>query len=252
MSKPHSSLMAALAALAFVLAASGCHSVAPNPQKTTHVLLSVTAFHSDANELRGIQLPSGTLDVTAARVYVGGFSIQENSGDQNVGGGDGEQGGEQELPDIAVNGPFDLDVANGSAFIDTVAVYPGVFRKTDVEFATSGQSPYDGMSILIGGTYTPDTGTAKSFALRSAFTNQTECGLVGDSIVVQNDTVVPVSVVLDAPCWLSGLDFAHAQVSGDSILVDVSHNPDLLAAFEAALSNNDEGSNGENGGGGEN
>jgi hypothetical protein len=255
MSKPHRRLMVVLAALAFVLAAVGCHSVpanqTPGPQKTAHVLLSVVAARSGANDLHRVPLSSGTLDVNAARVYVGQLSIQENSGCDSSGGGSGVQGGELDQPDIVVNGPFDLDIAGGSAFIDTVAVYPGVFRKTNVGFAVNDQSPYTGMSILISGVFTPDTGSAKPFALRSAFANQTECGLVGDSIVVQKDTTVSVSVVFNARGWLSGLDFAHAQLLGDSILIDANDNPDLLAAFEAALSNTDEGGNGENGGGGD-
>jgi len=233
-----------IAALASVLAMAGCHnSTNPKPERTAHVLLTVIPSTSGAAGLQGIAVPLGTLDVQVARVYVGQFTIQENSGGEGDVQDSVDEGGGEDLPDILVAGPFDLDIAGGAAFIDTVSVYPGVFRKTDVSFTLNDQSPFNGMSILIGGHYTPQGGTIVPFALRSGFTAETECGLVGDSIVVHNDTLVPVSVSFGVPGWLENLDFAHAQVTSDTIFIDSTHNTDLLAAFEAALSD----SSGENG-----
>jgi hypothetical protein len=235
-----------IAALASVLAMTACHKSAnPKPERTAHVLLTVTPSTSGATGLQDIAVPLGTLDVQVARIYVGQFTIQENSGGEGNAQDSGDEGGSGDLPDILVAGPFDLDIAGGAAFIDTVSVYPGVFRKTDVAFTVNGQAPFNGMSILISGSYTPQGGSVVPFALRSGFTAETECGLVGDSIVVNNDTLVPVSVSFGVPGWLENLDFAHAQVTNDTIFIDSTHNTDLLAAFESGLSNSG-GENGEN------
>jgi hypothetical protein len=248
--------MGILSIAVLTLAMTGCknptHLGQNTPVKSSAVVLKASAVGRGLDSPDSFPVPGGSVVVDTAAVNIAEFRIQENSGPDSGGngesGGEGEQpeGGDQELPDIVVPGPFLIQITAGEAFIDTVAVYPGTFRQVDAAFAVSPWPPLIGKSIHITGTYRPVSGPGVAFVLKSEFHDGTECPIAGNGLVIPSDTTVALVVEFDVAEWFAELDMGSAELTKGMILIDAGHNPSLLEAFEAALSNNDEGGEGNN------
>jgi hypothetical protein len=248
----------------FSLAVTGCKKSLsadkPTPVRSSNVVLKVGVATPGYDGPDSFAVPGGSVVVETAAVNIAEFRIQENSGqdtsDEGQNGGDSAQtgGGDGELPDIVVPGPFLIQTAAGETFIDTVAVYPGTFRKVDATFAASPLPPLTGKSIYITGAYRPESGSSAPFALRSEFHDGAECPIAGNGLVIPRDTTVALVVEFGVAEWFAELDLGSAELTNGVILIDAGHNPGLLEAFEAALSGgNNGGGEGDNdeGGGGE-
>ena len=248
--------MGILSIAVLTLAVTACNNPAHlgqnTPVKSSAVVLKASAVGRGLDSPDSFPVPGGSVVVDTAAVNIAEFRIQENSGPDSGGngesGGEGEQpeGGDQELPDIVVPGPFLIQITAGEAFIDTVAVYPGTFRQVDAALAVSPLPPLIGKSIYITGTYRPVSGPGVPFVLKSEFHDGTECPIAGGGFVIPSDTTVALVVEFDMAEWFAELDMGSAELTNGVILIDSGHNPSLLEAFEAALSGNGEGGEGNN------
>jgi len=246
--------MGILSIAVLILAVTGCknptHLGQNTPVKSSAVVLKASAVGRGLDSPDSFPVPGGAVVVDTAAVNIAEFRIQENSGPDSGGngesGGEGEQpeGGDQELPDIVVPGPFLLQIAAGETFIDTVVVYPGAFRQVDAALAVSSLPPLTGKSIYITGSYQPVSGPGVPFVLKSEFHDGTECPIAGGGFVIPSDTTVALVVEFDVAGWFAELDMGSAELTNGVILIDSGHNPSLLAAFEAALSGEGEGGEG--------
>jgi len=130
-----------------------------------------------------------------------------------------------------------LDISSGEAFIDSVAVYPGTFKKVDFTFMINTAPPFNGKTIVIGGEFAPTNGTTSlDFTLKSEFNQEIQSHIAGNGITVANNVTVAVVVTFDLAGWFDNVDFGSAQVVNGEILIDNAHNTALLSAFEDNLS----------------
>ena len=247
--------MGILSIVVLMLVLTGCknatHLGQNTPVKSAAVVLRASAVGLGLGSHDSFPVPGGSLVVDTAAVNIAEFRIQENSGPDS--GGNGQCGGQgegdqpdssdQEHPDIVVAGPFPLQIAGGETFIDTVAIYPGTFKQLTASFGIATQPPFNGNSIVIKGTYTPSGGSGIPVILQSVYDQETECLIAGGGITVPRDTTVALDAAFDVAAWFTDVDLAQAVVTNGQILIDSSHNTDLLAAFEANLEN----SGGDNG-----
>lgn len=192
-----------------------------------------------------LAVKGGALSIKTADVNIANLQIEENSGNdgQNVGGGDNESGGkdaeggnENNNGDIILAGPYSLDIASGSASIGQVSIYPGTFKKVDLNFQTSSSSTYNGNSIFITGTYTDNSGTIIPFKIYSSFTQQVQLPLAGNGITVAANSSVTIDIVFDVNAWLTGLNFSSATITNGEIVINSTNNTTLLTIFESNLS----------------
>ncbi len=205
--------------------------------KSATVVMKASAGSSAA--LSNSPVTGGDLNIQTAMINVARFRIEENSGfdgEQQGEHNDGNKGGpdnEQDAQDIIMTGPYSLDISNNEAFIDSVAVYPGTFRKVDITFATS---PFNGKSIVITGKFTPTGSAAIPFELKSEFSKEIQTQIAGNGITVGSNTSVPIVVTFNLAEWFGNVNFQTAQMVNGAILIDNAHNTNLLSAFESNLS----------------
>lgn len=248
-----------LLAVVFVFVVMGCGRKTPTAlnsmARTSTVLMKASprpvAVGTDA-VLSNVPVPGGSLDIVTALVNIDQVRIEENSGfdveqqgdhndgeqggpDNEMGGPDNEQGGLEADQDIIVTGPFALDISNGDAVIQSVDVYPGTFKKVDLTFSINTAPPFNGKTIVINGTFVPDSGTPVSMALKSEFAQEIQTPIAGGGITVADNSTVAVTVAFDLAGWFDKVDLTTAQVANGEIIIDNAHNTALLAAFEANL-----------------
>jgi hypothetical protein len=233
--------MAIVLPVVLTLLVSGCqYGAKKNPtqhERSARLGIQATGVAPGASvRPDNIPINGGILNIQSASVSIGAFVIQENSGDNNGGDSSGLLN-EPDSSDITVSGPFALEIARGETFVESVAVYPGTFKQLTASFSTGAQPPFNGSSIIVQGTYTPEGGSGIPVILQSAYNQETECLIAGGGITAPRDTTVALVAVFDLVGWFSDVDFAHAQVSNGQILVDSTHNSGLLAAFESNLEN---------------
>lgn len=240
-------LISAIALLLAIIGLNACKKTASsvaNPSLTKSSAIKLKAVTKITNH-------KSTQDysIMAANVNIANLQIEENSGNdgENVNGGNNDNGGndngndgggsESDNGDILLAGPYNLDITGGSASIGQVDVYPGTFKKVDFYFQTAAIDPFFGSSIVINGNYTAADGTVTPYTIRSAFSQQIQLPLTGNGITVTVNTTVVVDIVFDVNAWVSGIDFASATITNNEILIDNANNTNLLAVFEANLSN---------------
>lgn len=250
-SKRYAVLLVGLALLVFSI---GCSKKSPvafskASKKTSTILMKATPTHNQNALMSIVPVTGGNLDIQSAMINIDQFKIEENSGfdveqqsdhnDGDQGGVDNEAGGNDtngpDAADIVVTGPFALDISNGEMLIDSVAVYPGTFRKVDFTFTINTAPPFNGKAILLSGVFTPNTGAAIPFTLKSEFNKTIQSKIAGNGITVTNNATVPVKVIFDLASWFNTLDFSGAQLSNGEIIIDSTNNAALLTAFEANL-----------------
>jgi hypothetical protein len=82
--------------------------------------------------------------------------------------------------------------------------------------------------MVITGDFTPTSGAAIPFALRSQFAQEIQSRIADGGIIIANNATVPVVVIFDLAGWFGGVDFANATIENGEILIDSAHNIDLL------------------------
>ena len=212
--------------------------------------------------------PSGTIAVIGGTVTLqsASFSIQrvhieeemetegehgehqggEEQGGEEQGGGHhegnehegGEHGNENENDeeDVVLEGPFAIDIASGGAVLQSAAVFPGTFRRAEIELHLEGGTPFDGDSIEIQGQFQPTGGGgAVPFTLRSHLVRELEVPIANGSVTVASNSTVSFTVTFDLAAMFAHLDLHSAVVEGGAIAIDDSHNTAMLAAFEHDL-----------------
>ena len=136
---------------------------------------------------------------------------------------------------VFLPGPFTFDVATETTIIDSVPVVPGTFDHVVLRFMPTDEVPFEGNSILISGTFLPAVGDSVPVTLRSDFAGIVEVPVADGGIIVTEDSVVPVTIEFDLQGLFANLDLAKATVEEGEILIDATHNVDLLLQFEQAL-----------------
>ena len=221
-----------LVTIVFMLSCSNS-PVTASREKSSMILLKASSKQLSTSTPSEIPVPGGVLTVSSALLNIGEFEIEENSGFEHEGKNKDDEG---ESDEIVVKGPFAIDISSGEAFIDSVAVFPGTFKKVELEFALNTSSPFDGKSIVMQGDFNPTNGVAVPFTLKSGFKREIEGGLAGDGITVPENATVPVVVTFDLAGFFENVDFGNAAVVNGEIVIDGTNNSTLLAAFEANLS----------------
>jgi hypothetical protein len=188
-----------------------------------------------------IQFPivSGSLDVQSAWVNFKNLVIEENSGfdGQGNGGydGQGDGGAQTEGTDVNAPGPFSLDLSSGTASLGSFLVHAGTFKKVDFQLTPNSADPYLGKTIVISGSYTPTSGSAVPFTLKSDLTSQMQLPLANGGVTVIADSTVSLNIIIDLPGLFNGMDFSTAAVTNGQILIDSQNNAALLTHFETNL-----------------
>jgi hypothetical protein len=204
-----------------------------------------------------IPVGGGELSLQSALFSVGRVHIEENTGEEggekgggekNGEGGEGEggkgeggkgEGGEGENEDdIDIDGPFAIDIATGGAVLQSVAVFPGTFRKVELTLHLETQAPFNGDSIVVSGQFQPSVGAAIPFTLRShVVLDEMEVPIANGGVTVSSNTQVAFALTFDLAAMFAGMDMQSAVVEGGEITVDATHNTALLAIFEDNLRN---------------
>jgi len=219
---------------------SGCKKSTDPATKSSVLTVKATSFKSGTN-LAPIPVTGGMLNIATSLVNIGNLKIEENSGnDGEQTGENGNEGGgsESDNPDVFLAGPFSLDISSGLASIGQVSVYPGTFKKVNFSFQTSSVVGFEGNSIVITGQYNTTAGPIIPFTIKSVYSQQIQSLLANGGVTVASNSSVDISIVFDLTAWLINLDFANAQVSNGSILINSGSNVNLLTAFETNLSAN--------------
>jgi hypothetical protein len=217
-----------------------------------------------------VPLASGQLELSAARFHVGHIELEvhrdglrgpdhdlrsddddeddgPDSDDDDLGddddhgddhGGDDDDDDDQDdddrIDEVELPGPFAFDLASGPFVLDQVSVFPGTFDRVDFRYLPTDDAPFAGASIVLEGDFVTDQGRTP-FTLRSALFGRSRVAIAGGGITVTENAVVPVELAFDLAAMVGGLDVASAVVDGGEIRIDATHNPALLAAFEAGL-----------------
>ncbi len=210
------------------------------------VLLTVKTAVAKTATSTGLEIPllNGSLSVASANVNIANVKIEENSGEENqqgennTGGNDNEgNSSEADSGDIALPGPFALEISAGTSSLGQVNVYPGTFKKVNFEFLTSTNDPFNGNTIVISGNYLKADGTTIPFLLQSNFAEQVQLLIANGGIVAVANSTQNILIQFDLNAWLN-IDFASAQVTNNQILIDASNNNGLLNAFNTNVAMN--------------
>jgi len=234
----------------FIIAAlffSACNKNEPTSpsalSKSSKIMLKASSKSALSGNPGNIPVSGGSISLSSFNVNLSKIQIQENSGfngeqqgDNNDGGTDGG-GSETETPDIILNGPFNLNIASGSVDVGSFDVYPGTFKQVDLYFTASLNQPYNGNSIIINGDFTNQAGTSIPVILKSGFDHNFQTLISNNGITVTQNTTVPVTIVFDFNKLFTNLNISSAIVTNGAILIDDTHNPQLLKAFENNLNN---------------
>ena len=152
-------------------------------------------------------------------------------GDPQGGGGPGAHQDE-----IEVVGPFTFDVVSGTTVLDSVSVYPGTFTGSELFFSLEVTDPFADHSMVFTGAYQPTVGGDPiPVTLRSAWLERMTVPIANGGVVVTENSVIPIEIAFDLETMLGTLDLSTATIENDEILIDETHNPTLLDAFENGL-----------------
>lgn len=243
-----------LLAVIFILAVlilSGCKKNTPSlmfesQTKSVMVLMKASAVKTTGTTLNNVPVTGGTVNIARALIHIKEIEIEKNfdhKGEQEGEHDDGDKEGDSENEDkdaeeITMKGPFTLDISSGEAFIDSVHVSPGIFTKVELEFSAGSEKPFNGVSILIAGTFASASGQNFPFSLTSAFYDETEAVLAEGGLEVNAETTVTLTVLFNLADWFSGIDFSSVQLSDGKIIINSSNNKNILTQFENNLDKN--------------
>lgn len=226
---------------------SACNKSDPTSPSTLSKSSTIVLKAGSKSALSGsssdIPVTGGSLSLSSFDVNISKIQIQENSGfdgeqqGENNDGNTDDGGNETEMPDIILNGPFNLNIASGSVEVGSFDVYPGTFKQVDLYFSTTVNQPYNGNSITINGGLTNQTGSTIPVILKSKFAQNFQTLISGNGITVTQNTTVPVTITFDFNKMFANLDFSSATVTDGTILIDDTHNSQLLTTFENNLNN---------------
>jgi len=245
------SLKVVVSVLLIVFAVSSCKkNVTTTPKvKSSSVTFKATLSKTILKTTAGVLIPikGGNLEITAAWTNFGNVNIQENSGFDGqqtggtTGGSDNESSTEtKDSANIYLPGPYAFNVVSDTITLTQVQVFPGTFKKVDLTFMVKNDAVFNGNSIVIKGQFKPTNGAAVSLVLNSKFARQIELKLA-KGITVTANSKVSLAIVFSLNKWLGAVDFTKATQTSGAIIIDAAHNTSLLKAFEAALSNQNQG-----------
>jgi len=253
-----------IAIILAILVMSACAKLAPDKLKSTTVTIKAVGRSLNSKSIQ-------SFTVITAYANIANVQIEENSGNngENVGvgdnstiegndtieegndtisdhdtnennhesggneGGENDGGGESNSGNINLPGPFSVDIANSTASLGQVNVFPGTFKK--VNFVFQQAVNLNGSSITISGDYTDARGSVIPYTINSAFAKRVQMPIAEKGIIVTANSSVVIDIVFDVNAWLSGVDFASATVTNGQIIIDSSNNIALLNTFEANL-----------------
>ncbi len=243
-------LISGIFILMLFLISSGCKK-----SITRSAIINMSAIPvKQGGTLDKISVNGGQLEILSANVNIANLQIEENSGNDveqtgnnNDGGNDksGIFGGsksegsdnESDNGDIILAGPYSLDISTGTAKIDQVSVYPGTFKKVDFIYQVNNNNLFNANSIVITGNYIKTDGTIIPFTIKSTFSQMVQLPLTNNGVTVNVNSTVNISIVFDIQNWLSNLDFAGVQISGNEIIIDGSNNTTIYNDFNTCLLN---------------
>jgi len=234
---------------AAILLASGCAKDNSSLTKSSQLAVSLSTIKSTAPNIsgaKGITAGNNGFTLNLVKVSIADLIIEENSGNDveqqgnhNDGGSEKEnnskEGANGENGDVLLPGPYVLDLIDGKLTLDQVDVYPGTFKKVDFTFLINNEAGFGGNSIVVTGSYLKTDGTVIPVVLKSAFNQQVQLPLAGGGAIAAANSTVAISIVLDIPTWINGLDLSSAVVSNNEILINNTSNQELLKLFEANL-----------------
>jgi len=232
--------------LAVVLLATSCTKDKTNATKSSKLAVDVTSVSKNASLISTGSAAS--FEISLFKISISDVVVEENSGNDveqkgnhNDGKNDNESdngsesGSESDNGDIILNGPFVVDVINGTASLNEVNVYPGTFKKVDFTFLPNSGAEFDGHSVILNGNYKTSDGTVIPVTLKSSFDQQVQIALANGGVSVPANSTVTLSIVLDAQAWMESIDLANATVSNNEIIIDENNNSGLLSQFNANL-----------------
>ncbi|AFH47889.1 Hypothetical protein IALB_0177 [Ignavibacterium album JCM 16511] len=234
-------LSSAIIIIALISVGCGKKDNAPTQplQKNSSLLLKVSSKSNSNNVLSG----SGTISLTSFNVNLSKITLQENTGfegnqqGQNNDGGNESSGSETESPDITINGPLSFDISSGVVDLGSIEVYAGVFKKVDLSFTPSSNSPFNNSSIIVNGNYTKQNGEVIPFKINSKFSQTFETLIANGGIIVNSNSSVPVTIIFDFGKIFNNIDLSSCTVSNGTIIINEQNNANILAAFEKNLNN---------------
>lgn len=207
--------------------------------KSSKIMLKAGIKSTLSGSSSNIPVTGGNLSLLSFNVNISKIQIQENSGVDGEQQGENNDGGTDvggsENADIILNGPFNLNIASGSVEVGSFDVYPGTFKQVDLYFSTTVNQPYNGNSIIIDGNLTNQAGTTIPVILKSKFAKNFQTLISGNGITVTQNTTLPVTMVFDFNKMFTNLDFSSAIITDGTILIDDTHNSQLLTTFENNL-----------------
>jgi len=216
-------------------------------QKTSMIVMKAAAKLSSASSMSAFPVPGGSLNVQSALLNIEKFRIEENTGfdgQQQGGANDNDKGSsekkdspgaENDTPDIIITGPFSIDISSNEVFLDSVAAYPGTFKKVNFTLIPNTSPPFNGKTIIINGEFVPTNGAAIAVTIKSEFAKEIQTRIAGGGITVADNSIVPVVVTFDLAGMFNNVDFGSAQVKNGEIIVDNVSNAALLTVFETNL-----------------
>ena len=239
----------------FLLGVTSCKKDNAGVKSVLLTVKSTVAKKASGTGLE-ITLLNGSLTVASANVNIANVKIEENSGDENqqgennTGGNDKKgsssdkegSSSEADSGDIALPGPFALEISAGTSSLGQVNVYPGTFKKVNFQFQTIAINPFNGNTIVITGNYKKADGTIIPFLLQSNFSEEVQLLIANGGIVAAANTSQNILIQFNLNEWLN-LDFAGAQVTNNQILINSANNISLLNAFNANVAKNIEADN---------
>lgn len=207
--------------------------------KSSKIMLKAGIKSTLSGSSSNIPVTGGNLSLSSFNVNISKIQIQENSGFDGEQQGENNNGGTEaegiENADIILNGPFNLNIASGSVEVGSFDVYPGTFKQVDLYFSTTVNQPYNGNSIIIDGNLTNQAGSTIPVILKSKFAKNFQTLISGSGITVTQNTTLPVTMVFDFNKMFTNLDFSSAIVTDGTIIIDDTHNSQLLTTFENNL-----------------
>ncbi len=222
---------------------SGCKNEQSSPtqplQKNSNIILKIGSKNVAANTVTS----NGEVQLSSFKINLSKVTLQENSGfdgEQQGDNNDGENetgGRETETPDIVLNGPLSFEIASGSVQIGNIDVYPGVFKKVDLSFTPSTNSPFDNNSIIVVGNYRKQTGEVIPFTIRSKFSQTFETVIANGGITINSNSTVSVTILFNFETIFNNVNFSSAVITNGQIVIDEQNNMTLLQAFEKNLNN---------------
>jgi len=196
---------------------------------TSSVSLSVTGASSTDASRDFIDAHNGTIAFTTAFIALERIELKL-LGDESI--------TDTEL-ETMYNGPYSVDLLAdlSTQEIGTVEIPSGIYGKIEMELTDALEGSY---SVIITGTYTPESGTATDFVYRYMNTEDFKIEDPAGFEVSGSDVSLLLSFDLDQ--WFASVDFSTAPVVEGTIVLDADTIEAYIeAAGEIGIDDNRDG-----------